>query len=101
MGTKHTSLQIGNVNDHVQAIAGVTYDCTVSALVADPENDFYLTANANGQTDLCLEVEDTEPDYTGTFLEYGTGNPYTTVSYDFDLSVIGGRPTVRCPKCVF
>lgn len=93
---KHISLQPGNVHDHVNDIHGTSYDCTVQALADDPENGFYLTANDNGQMDLCIEVADTEPDWEATFVEYGTANVYQTVSNDF----IGGRPIKRCPKCL-
>lgn len=93
---KHISFEIGNVNDHVHIINGNEYDCTVQQLADDTGNDFYLTANDNGQTDLCIEVADSEPDWGAEFSEYGTNNLYQVISNDF----IGGRPVKRCPKCV-
>lgn len=96
MSTKHISFEIGNVNDHVNYIGDTAYDCTVQALADDTENDFYLTLNDNGQTDLAIEVEDTELDWAAEFVEYGTNLTYNVMSNDF----IGGRPVKRCPKCL-
>lgn len=96
MATKHISLAIGSIYDHVNEAGGNQYDCTVQQLANDPENGFYLDTNPNGQTDLCIEVEDTAPDMEAELAEYGTNNIYNIVSNDF----IGGRPTTRCPKCV-
>ena len=97
MANKSISFPIGNINDIAVTIGGVNYGVSCYDLAADPENDFFIDENPNGQTDLCLVVPDTTPDIQGEFTEYGTGNPYVIISNDFD--VIGGRPATRCPKC--
>lgn len=101
MANKKISFQVGNVGDGVTAIGTTAYDDTTVQELADSNTGYWLEANRNGQTDLCTEVDDTTPDIDASFVEMGTNNPYTTISYDFDLDVIGGRPHTRCPKCVF
>ena len=103
MSVKNISFQIGNVEDTVISIGTDTPDCTVQELVDNAASGYFLVENENGQTDLCKEVADTTPDIEANLTEYSTGNPYKIMSYDFvpHENVIGGRPHVRCPKCVF
>ena len=95
--TKKISFAIGNVEDVITDINGTPIDCTAQQLVDDTESGYWFEANPNGQTDLCTEVADAENDWTGIFAEVNTTSIYTKVSNEF----VGGRPTTRCPKCVF